>query len=246
MIRNLENNMRKIVLILLLASNFAYTQSYYGKNNLGRFELVNDSVCTVSFLGLPNWDIVDTCFYRKNKDTIFLSSIVKQQCNIEYNSYESPIGKGLPVLLKMYRKINHKYTLVGEVWDLVYDTLNNRIVWNNHRDVPNKLIVIRIGPYYDIRTEIKAQSNPTNRDRMPIVINIDYVPISNLYFDDFPLLLKRNKLIPLDKTKNETCWIENGFYFPVMKKSKKVKKYRAITYWSKGLRGLPTGYEIKN
>lgn len=231
-----------MVLSVLLISNFVFSQTYYGKNDFGKFEFINDSVCTVSFLGLPFWDIVDTCSYIKNQDTIFLSSKI-QQCEIKYRSYDSPIGKGYPVLMKIYEKRQKKYELVGEVWDLVYDTLNKRIVWNKHWD-GDALIVIRIGPYYDIRTEVKRQSSTDYFDKKRIIINIDYVP-TRIYFDSFPLLLKGNKLIPLDKTKNETCWIENGFYFPIMRKSEKVKEYETIVYRLKGLIGLPSGYEIK-
>ena len=83
------------------------------------------------------------CYYEKNNDTILLSSNPKQQCKIEYNSYKSPIGKGFPVLMKLYKKRQKKYELVGEIWDLTYDTLNKRIVWNEHRD-DNLLLVIRI------------------------------------------------------------------------------------------------------
>ncbi|MFV0502294.1 MAG: hypothetical protein ACK5MH_11980 [Bacteroidales bacterium] len=89
--------------ITLSSIKILNAQTYYGKNEFGKFEFINDSVCTVSFLGLPFWDIVDTCSYIKNQDTIFLSSKI-QQCEIKYRSYESPIGKGYPVLMKIYEK----------------------------------------------------------------------------------------------------------------------------------------------
>lgn len=231
-----------IMLSVLLISNFVFSQTYYGKKNFGQFEIINDSVCTVSFLGLPDWDIVDTCYYKRNNDTLFFSSNPKQQCKIEYNPYESTVGKGFPVLMKLYQKRQKKYELVGEIWDLTYDTLNKRIVWNEHRD-DNLLLVIRIGPYYDIRTKVKRQVIKISSDKIPLIINVDYVPTC-MYFDNFPLLIKGNKLVPIDKEKNEQCWIENGFYFPKMKKSKKKKDYNTFAYWSKGLRGLPSGYDI--
>src|SRR5574344_566674 len=226
-----------IIILILLFSNFVFSQSYYGKNDLGKIEFINDSTCLVSFLGFPYCDIVDTCTYIKNNDTILLSTKLKQQCNIEYHYDESTIGKGYPVLLKTYIKYSNGYKLGEEVWNLIYDTLNKRIIWNNSLN-EDKLIVIRIGPYYDVRKFIKRQEGTNYGGIMPIIINLNFGPSYNyLYFDNFPLLLKGNKLVPIDKEKNETCWIENGFYFPIMKRSKKVKRYRTISYWSKELRG---------
>jgi hypothetical protein len=62
-----------------------------------------------------------------------------------------------------------------------------------------------------------------------------------IFLDDFPLLIKGNKLIPIDKKKNEECFINNGFYFPIIKKSKKEKNFKTIPAWTIGLQGLSCG-----
>ena len=66
----------------------------------------SDKNCTVKVQQSRDgfdWDIVDTCYYKRNNDTLFFSSNPKQQCKIEYNPYESTVGKGFPVLMKLYQ-----------------------------------------------------------------------------------------------------------------------------------------------
>jgi hypothetical protein len=69
-------------------------------------------------------------------------------------------------------------------------------------------------------------------------MNPDY-PLG-VVFNEFPLLIKRNRLIPIDKEKQMQCWLDNGFFFPKMKIRKKEEKYDIINGYHIGLRNLPT------
>ena len=62
---------------------------------------------------------------------------------------------------------------------------------------------------------------------------------------NFPLLIKKNKLIPIDKNKNEDCWINNGFYFPTMvrRKDSLDKNVDRILVINRGIIGLYPGYD---
>ncbi|MDI6833868.1 MAG: hypothetical protein QMD02_08525, partial [Bacteroidales bacterium] len=51
-----------------------------------------------------------------------------------------------------------------------------------------------------------------------------------IFLNNFPLIINGNKIFPAFETDNEQCWAENGFYFPVMKKSKKEKNYYVISF----------------
>jgi hypothetical protein len=75
-------------------------------------------------------------------------------------------------------------------------------------------------------------------------LNNDYNEV--LFLNNFPLLMKGNKLIPCgDKNLLEDCWVNNGFYFPIMKKSKKDVEFETIVRWSIGLRGLCNCFNIE-
>lgn len=54
---------------------------------------------------------------------------------------------------------------------------------------------------------------------------------SGHYFNEFPLKIKKGKLIPISNEAQQKCWINNNYYFPVMKKSKKEKSYYTVAQY---------------
>ena len=70
--------------------------------------------------------------------------------------------------------------------------------------------------------------------------------MSNLYFscqyalfNEFPLVVKGDSIIPVDNEKNYQCWIDNGFFFPIMKKSyDKPWEAKDLPYQRIGLEGI--------
>ena len=50
---------------------------------------------------------------------------------------------------------------------------------------------------------------------LTFIKKIDDYPY-RVYLDNFPLLLRKNKLIPCNSNANRLCLIENGFVFPEM------------------------------
>ncbi|MFA5542108.1 MAG: hypothetical protein WC984_10575 [Bacteroidales bacterium] len=233
--------MRKVILFVFV---FLYTiqvhsQIYYGEKDFGRIELLKDSIMTVSFAREGYEDLIDTCYYRIKGDTMFLSSKIKKRYEVEINDKRQPIGDGFPVLVKYYWKTGKGYELVFEYLP-IYDTVNEQIVFNG--DFPiNEGVILVI--YDEINYNRMIWENGLSKKFT--IKKVKNSGLQHVFFDDFPLLVKGGKLIPIDKDKNFLSWVNNGFYFPIMKRAKKEMEYKTIGIWTIGLRGLPSGFEIK-
>ena len=58
-------------------------------------------------------------------------------------------------------------------------------------------------------------------------------------FNEFPLLMKGDSIYPIDNEKNYQCWIDNGFFFPIMTKGHDDPgEARDIPYKRIGLEGI--------
>ena len=100
----------------------------------------------------------------------------------------------------------------------------------------DEIIVLKDGPYY---VRLKIHTNNIEERYFAIHHNYGESFDDVVYFKKFPLLKKRNSLIPINQSLNNQCWVNNGFFFPKMKLSKKNRKFKTIPRWSQGLRGLP-------
>jgi len=107
----------------------ANSQVYYGKNGFGKFEFINDSVCTVSFTDIPGWPrlhITDTCSFIQKNDTIFISTKVKNRFEVTIRDSVPKVNGCKQILLKVYEKRNNNFTLTSEYLDgIQLDTLLN-------------------------------------------------------------------------------------------------------------------------
>ena len=58
-------------------------------------------------------------------------------------------------------------------------------------------------------------------------------------FNEFPLVVKGDSIIPVDKFKNYQCWIDNGFFFPIMTigRGEPWKVKSGINYQTVGMEG---------
>lgn len=239
---------KKVLLLLFLFvtsygfaqdNSNAKSQIYYGENNFGKLEIVNDSICMINFAHISGAPEMHSCSYKRKSDTIFLYTI-KNNLKIEINECDKVEWKGFPIIIRSYSKLKNEYVFSGER-AFIYDTLHDMITIKDFYIDKEDIIVIQFLLGYK---RIIYEGNKTRCFSIHNLINFGY-PSNYMYFDDFPLLIKGNRLIPIDKDKNFQCWIENGFYFPIMKKGKANKKYKTFEYWSLGLRGLPNGFEIK-
>ena len=230
----------------LFAVNTLNAQSYYGENGLGRLELINDSLYSVSFYVYGNFDFSDTGTYYRKGDTVFLNSAIKQNFefitesrNVNYDKFDCFSEYAFKIYIKKTEKENEYQFMHEDKIPLSdYDSVRNEIfspVSVSHGDI----IVVESFSIYQYRRFMIETPNKykSYKLRFRIVDN----KIDRVYFDDFPLKIKNNKLIPLDEEKNFKCWVDNGFYFPTMKReqtSKKKIKFKRILLSERGIQGL--------
>ena len=241
--------LRLLIITLLLYIPFVIQAqpTYYGQGDFGRVEIINDSTLTVSFVCLASSSLVDTCYYYRIGDTIWISTKIKQRFSVTtYNESQIEIKDTVsykPIILKVYRLLYKRrsskklsYQLIGEDVVMINED-NNRIVLNVYSPIyEGDILVIQNYNYVRLRWNYGTTRYA--------IINQHVHRFDAHVFNDFPLLVKNNKLIPLDKQKQKACWIDNGFYFPVMKLSKKKKFHDCIGWWSMGLQDLPSGFDI--
>lgn len=211
------------------------SQIYFGKNSFGKMEFVNDSVVFLDFIDNNGVIFHSKAYYCNSHDTVFLSTEIKQHFEVIFSEDEIPINPGgRPILTKKYSKLNGKITFMNEDCFGYYDPITKDYVFNNFGVENGDILVIRFGIFYE-RLEITTQ-----KESEKYFIIKDYGNLDNVIFlNDFPLLRKGNCLIPINAYLNEKCWIDNGFFFPKMKKSKKNRDYQTLAIWTLGLRDLP-------
>jgi hypothetical protein len=244
--------MKNIIFILLvvLSSVFhsnLYSQVYYGKKELGKFEIINDSICTVSFINIPGsaaFHVVDTCSYIKAGDTIFISTKVRNK--FEIIPYDKPIPTrfGVTVSIKVYFKKNNRLVFTNETVqgkEFALDTINNQLLFKKkYVSVYDGNILLFYTDMYGY-TRLKLDNSYSFNDYLLIKFN-KMNTNQSVFFDSFPLIMRKNKIIPIDKTQQEKCWVDNGFYFPKMKKSSTIKEYNGIFWHEIGISGLTYFY----
>jgi hypothetical protein len=235
---------KNLIIYFCIISGLCDAQTYIGKNKLGKLEFLNDSICLLSFIRTDIVTLVSKCFYIKSQDTIYLTTKVPEHFKINISEKESPTGYA--VLIKDYWYIEHKYRLANEGYLGVWDTIQQKLIIRKDFDIKKgEIIVMQNGPFSE---RLKINSD--------IPFDVKFISITDnsigndfedcLYFKKFPLLVKGNKLIPCgDKNLLEDCWVNNGFYFPIMKKSKKDADFETIAHWSIGLRGLCNCFNIE-
>jgi predicted GNAT superfamily acetyltransferase len=108
----------KFVIIFIFCINSVYSQNYYGKNNIGNVNFLNDSVCVLIFINDINasFSMGDTCFYVKDGSIIRLSTEIRKQFEIQYSDdkIEFNMDSVFPTLLKKYHNYGKNYKLVSE------------------------------------------------------------------------------------------------------------------------------------
>lgn len=241
--------MKKIIVLFIITSIFpicvVHTQTYYGKGLFGKFDIINDTICTLCFLSNFGNEI-DTCLMRKNNDTIVISSKESWRCKVNiYDEYqiETPIKDIIEdiIIVKQYNYSfsNKKYEYVGEYLG-IYDSITKTYILRRG-SLPrgNYILVFKhIFSYSRIKCDIDSYYNN--------YIGLELNPLCSngkiLIFNEFKLLIKGDKLVPIDKEQQTQCWLDNGFLFPKMKLSNKNKKFKIIKGNYIGLMNMPTEF----
>jgi hypothetical protein len=212
-----------------------YSQNYYGKNDFGRIEIINDSTCTVAFTKFNKVNI-DTCFFYKHLDTIWISSDIKKRYTfIPHNNNPIVVTTAYAVPIRIYTYAdNGEYKMVKEFAALV-DLEKEQFIINEQSIYMGDLIVIK-----DL---LGYQRLICEENSRYFIIKNNAMYSNKVVFDEFPLLINGNYLTPIDKEKNKQCWVDNGFYIPIMSRDIKDRNFNVIKSEWMGLMDLPNEFE---
>ncbi|MBR4511390.1 MAG: hypothetical protein IKO59_01170 [Bacteroidales bacterium] len=219
---------------LMFCSMILLGQRYYGQNGYGMLEIIDDTTAIVSFTEKLGVDFTfhqkEKCLIRRVNDTLFLSTFERWKYVGHVDSaicYDK--NQCFPILYKLFY-YNHKYKKYDILHEGVgWDDLSTGDIYIQDADLfPGDYMII-IKKYN--KYERIALSCLVNFDNPAILISTNQKFHGDLIFDEFPLLIKGNKLIPINYNKRIQCWKENGFVFPIMKKQKKLKSYKTYLYY---------------
>ena len=228
--------------IIVLLSCSSQAQTYYGKKMFGRIQTINDSTSTVTFISWGTNGYIDTCYVRKHGDTVFLSTKARWKYKVNvFEERQISANPSHPIIVKIYEYSfpDKKYNFIDD--DIgIYDSVTKSIVLEDVRFYQGLYIIV-CKPYSYYR--VKCYFERMDPSYITIERNQNFY-FSGVVFDEFPLLIKGNRLIPIDKEKQMQCWLDNGFLFPRMKMNKKQKEYHIIGSYYIGLRNLSE--EIEN
>jgi hypothetical protein len=215
-------------------------QTYYGRNLFGRLQIINDSTGTITFISYLDTYSIDSCYIHKQGDTVFLSTKAQWRHKVNvYDRIQTATNTWFSTVIKVYEYSfpDKKYEYVGDFIG-IYDSISKSIVVEEIAFYRGNYIIVYKDFFFYYRVKC---SFGTDRNYLVLERNSNYS--QGVVFNEFPLLIKGNRLIPIDKKKQAQCWLDNGFLFPKMKISKKNKDYHIINGHYIGLRNLPAEKE---
>lgn len=244
--------------VALFAQNQkTFTGHYYGnKKKLDELEFINDSMYRVAFYFYGvGWQEYDTGYYRRNMDTLFLSSRESSAFELLEKYYVKNDYTDCPerypnivfprtFLISKYRK-GDKLSLPQKIInpffpqkrcksrEKYYNFISDEFRYVGLDTVDNVLIFPN-GLYPEDILVIDGPEGVKRRVMAPSrwkpEIGLTYIKIKDnkydrVYLDNFPLLIRGKKLKPCDKEVNRKCFIDNGFYFPEMSDKRPGNEY---------------------
>lgn len=219
----------------------------------GRFVLsfANDSIIQARFFNVDRFDRYQNIHYRRNEDTIFLHN--SSQPRVTYslcklNDVQNLDNKAtIPVIIRFFYPEQPNRKGVAQKHLLMHEGIY-------YMDSISLQIYIPYKEVYCSYSDIIVVSHHNYHTRLYKEIDTSYYPIydyleidlSNRYssclyalFNDFPLLMAGDSIYPIDNEKNYQCWIDNGFFFPIMiKKHDEPWEAKDIPYRNIGIEGV--------
>lgn len=225
-----------ILTILLLTAMLSDAQQYCGEYNRFLFEVVNDSLAKGAFLKdfehdmkLKTYDIHlskrgDTTFLNLNRPHRLTWSVITQAKAEEVLKNQSGKHVIVKCFIPNYRSVSPDYL---KKWEGVYlmDTHSHQIILP-YKLIPDDYIFV-VNAWGCVRTFVPKNECPHEDERLLLDLSGVYSPIgedSKCLFDNFPIRITNDSIIPLNKEKNFECWIENGFRFPDMHRKTPIER----------------------
>ena len=224
---------------------------YTGIDGSFLISFANDSIIQARFFSEDMYDRYQKIRYRRSGDTIFLHnssqprlpySLCKQE---QIQDIEEKAG--VPVMVRFFypkqsmgRGSVQEHLLLHE--GIYYmDSISLQIfipykeVYCRYSDI---IVVSHKNYFVRLCKDIDSSYYP-RYDYLKIDMSNRYSSCHYAMFNEFPLLVKGDSIFPLDNEKNYQCWIDNGFFFPIMIKGHdKPWEAKDIPYWSVGMEGV--------
>lgn len=239
--------MKKFLSLVMLSMVLVYNvfcQDYYGRHHFGRLSIIDSNTIMIDFAHdnlIRNWSFDSSaleCSYTRNGDTLFLSTNNSPKITARYVESVIPENQyGIPVVVHYYKMSDKgNYDLM---WSraYLYDTTTNSIVVRLYRGTSYEgMIVVDFG-VFPSRTILPDRTVVKTNGDYSLIITVDQA-IQETYLAKFPLLIQGWRIKPISMKANEKCWIDNGFYFPVLVRKKKNRLYDSISNHEIGYEGL--------
>lgn len=202
---------------LLFSFNYIIAQDYIGFDNFGCLRLDSNNLFSFHYFDCG----IDSGRYERRGDTIILNSLIPliQIYPTDCIGNDSILDENLIYFCPL-----HVYDSENEIVDTIkvwIDTLNNSKLYMNSANIKKGQLV----ELYLLKKEIFRIFWPSDTIKC---CNLDFNPIirRRIFFENFPLIIKKKKLIPIDEAQNKRFYSINGFDFPIMKFRKGKKNYK--------------------
>lgn len=249
--RTATNNATRQIPVIQLSEPLQNDTFYVGVD--GRFVLsfANDSIVQARFFGVSRFDRYQKIRYRRSGDTVFLRNssqprVPNSLCKKE--QIQDMEGKaGIPVMVRFFypmktskRGVVQEHRFLQE--DIYYmDSVSRQILipYKTYECQYSDIIIVSYRDHFVRFCKDMDVSFFPKYDYLKIDMSNMFSTCRYALFNEFPLLVKGDSIFPLDNEKNYQCWIDNGFFFPVMIKGHdKPWEARDIPYKRIGLEGI--------
>ncbi len=216
----------------------------------GRFVMsfANDSIVQARFFQVDCFQRYQKIHYHASGDTIFLSNC--SQVRIPHSlcrakDVENVPQTGVPVVVKFFypkqgvwRKEVQEHLLLHE--GIYYMDSVSLLLYIPYEDCQySNFIIVEHGSYYVRLCKEIDTFYYSSYDYIKIDMGNRYSMCHYAMFNEFPLVIRGDSIFPVDNEKNYQCWIDNGFFFPIMAKCHdKPWEAKDIPYSKIGLEGI--------
>lgn len=223
----------------------------------GRFVMsfANDSIIQARFFNVDRFKRYQKIRYRRSGDTIFLHNSSQTRvpyslCKINHIQ-DIDCDASIPVIVRFFcpeqssgEKEVQEHILLHE--GIYYmDSISSQIlipykqVYCQYSDI---IVVTHNNYYARLYKEIDSSYYPSY-DYLKIDMSNRYSLCLYALFNEFPLVIQGDSIFPVDNEKNYQCWIDNGFFFPIMTIGRDEPwKAKDVPYRRVGLEGTKFEY----
>ena len=244
--------------VIFLGEQLTNDTFFTGINGYFVLSFANDSIIQARFLQIDQYQCYQEIPYRRKGDTIILHN--STQARLPHSVCSSVEAKqlrpqdGIPVIVRFFyplqpwkKKEIQEHRLNYEcIFYMDSTTHQIYIPYGKEYCLYSDIISVCYGNYYHVRL-YKDMDISYAESQSEDYLKIDLSKLNSVWrdalFNEFPLLVKGDSIFPIDNEKNYQCWIDNGFFFPIMTKGQDEPwKAKDIPYWRVGLEGTKFEY----